>query len=49
MTLILFLEFCLTASTQNVFTVIAEQREQVPFSMAIENGEHMQECSSFRS
>ena len=30
---------------QNVFTVIVEQREQVPFSMAIENGELMQDCS----
>ena len=30
---------------QNVFTVIVERREQVPFRMAIENGELMHECS----
>ena len=40
----LFSEFSLIArQVQNIFTVIAERREQVPFSVAIENGELMQE------
>ena len=30
---------------QNVFTLIVERREQVPFSMDIENKELMYECS----
>ena len=41
-----FFKFNLIAlNGQNVFTVIVERREQVPFSMAIENGELMHECS----
>ena len=43
-----FLEFSLIAlQVQNVFTVIVERREQVPFSMAIENGELMHECCAW--
>ena len=43
---VFFSEFSLTALyIQNVFTVIVERREQVPFSMAVENGELMHECS----
>ena len=43
--LFLFLEFSLLAlHVQNVFTVTVERRDQVPFSMAIENGELMHEC-----
>ena len=42
----LFLEFSLIAPHfQNAFTVIVARRDQVPFSMAIENGELMHECS----
>ena len=41
---LLFLEFSSIAlHVQNVFTVRAERRGQVPFSMAIENGELLQE------
>ena len=44
--LFLFLEFSLIAlHVQNVFTVMVERREQVPFSMAIEHGKLMHECS----
>ena len=40
------LEFSLIAlHVQNVFTVLVERRVQVPFSMAIENGELVYECS----
>ena len=42
----LFLEISwIGLQVQNVFTVIVERRKQVPFSMAIENGELMRECS----
>ena len=44
---ILYLELKLIAPhVQNVFTVIVEQREQLPFSVAIENGKLMHECYS---
>ena len=43
-----FLEFLLMdLQVQNVFTVIVERREQVPFSMATENGELMHECCAW--
>ena len=42
----LFLEISwIGLQVQNVFSVIVERRKQVPFSMAIENGELMRECS----
>ena len=42
----LFLEFSVIAlHFQNVFTVLVERREQVPFSMAMENEELMRESS----
>ena len=44
--LCVFLKFSLIAlHFQNVFTVIVERRQQVPFSMAMGNGELMHECS----
>ena len=43
---VLFLEFSLKAlHFQKVFPVIVERREQVPFSMCIENGELIHEYS----
>ena len=40
-----FLEFSLIAlHVQNVFTVIVERRQQVPFSTPIENWKLMHEC-----
>ena len=43
-----FLEFRLIdLHVQNVFTVIVERCEQVPFSMAIENGELIHECCAW--
>ena len=43
---IVSLEFCSTALLlPDLIAVFAERREQVPFSMAIGNGELMHECS----
>ena len=43
---IIFFEFGLTPRHfQNVFTVIVERREQVPFCIDIQNGELMHDCS----
>ena len=45
--LFLFLEFSLinSVSTFRMFSVLSLSEERVPFSMAMENGELMHECS----